>query len=144
MPWLERPAGVYTRFEVVLHRIDDPHTLTLQNPVSGLTTAYEVWEVRAMFVFDAASARWEVATVKPFGYRKGQRNAARVEIQGTSPELRQLVARYAPDWIPDPSKAKTWLPAEDVWDEVADAVETADKSVSAARWIRAENPYRGE
>lgn len=142
MPWLDRPAGVYTRFEVVLHRIDDPHVLHLQNPVSGMMTAYEVWEIRAVFVFDAQGARWEVATVKPFGYRKGQRNAPRVEIQGTSPELRALVARYAPDWIPDPSKAKTWLPAEDVWDEVADAI--AEKSQASSRWIRAENPYRGE
>ena len=142
MPWLDRPAGVYTRYEVVLHRLDDPHVLHITNPVTHNQAAYDVWELRVVYVFDAGRGVWEVQSVKPFGYRKGIKNGPRVELQSTSQELRALAQRYAPDWVPDPSKARTELPAEDVWDEAAETI--FEKSVSASRWLKSNNPYRGE
>lgn len=124
MPWLDRPAGVYTRHEVVLHRLDDPLVLSITHPGGKLPTLYEVWELRLQYVFDASHGKWEVQAVKPFGYRRHS-NTARIEIQGSSPEIRALAQKYAPDWIPDPSKARMELPAEDVWAEAANAIMNA-------------------
>jgi len=142
MPWMERPAAVYARYEVVLHCIDAPHPLHTNDPVSGASKAYDVWELRILWAFDPLKGRWESVSVKPHGYRRGVRNGPRLEIPHTTPELRTLAAGYMPDWIPDPSKAQTWLPAEAVWDEAADAVES--KSPPCRNWLKTNNPYRGE
>ena len=153
MPWLPRPAGVYTRHEVVLHRLDDPMVLSITHPGSKLPTLYEAWELRLIYVFDAGKGRWEVQSVKPFGYRRHNSNGPRIEIQGTTPELRALAQMYAPSWIPDPSKAKIHLPAEDVFDEALTMVReslhmmpamTQSMRVAIMEKIekQAENPYR--
>lgn len=154
MPWLDRPAAVYTRYEVVLHRLDEPYVLSTQHPTTGNQVVYEVWELRMHHAFDAMQGRWEATSVKPFGYRKGQRGAPRQEIRGTSPEIRALAAKYAPDWIPDPAKPRLQLPAEDVFAEaktmmtaaVTDMVGLTD--AVRARMLRLvesiSNPYEGE
>jgi hypothetical protein len=125
MPWLDRPASVYVRQEVTLHRLDEPMYLNAADPVSQNITLYEVWEVRITYAFDAQAATWGVASLVPAGYRKGARSSVRTEIRATSPELRDLAQRYCPDWIPDPSKPKLELPADDVWTEALDAAATA-------------------
>ncbi|AYD87344.1 hypothetical protein SEA_VALENTINIPUFF_43 [Microbacterium phage ValentiniPuff] len=155
MPWLDRPASVQTRIEVVLHRLDDPMTLAITNPASKATTVYDVWEARLLYVFDAAAGRWEVVSVKPFGYRRGARHGVPIEIQGSSQQLRDLAKHYAPDWIPEPSQPKLRLPAEAVYDEALAAVDGALTTLpSMTRSMRekllgviathAANPYRGE
>jgi hypothetical protein len=141
MVWLERPAGVYTRHEVVLHCIDNPHPVHATNPVTGREVAYDAWELRALFVFDAQAGRWELASARPFGYRRGVRNGPRVEIPSTTPELRRLAARYLPAWIPDPSKPRLHLPAEDVFDE---AIALATQKTNRTLAVEIDNPYRGE
>lgn len=143
MPWLDRPASVQTRFEVVLHRLDDPMPLMVSHPNSNTMVTYDVWEVRIIYVFDAMQGRWEVQSTRPFGYRRAVRGQARVEIQGSNHEMRALAVRYAPDWIPEPSQAKMRLPAEDVWDEVVARFEELGIPHLAER-VRGENPYRAE
>lgn len=128
MPWLEKPASVYVRQEVTLHRIDEPMHLNASDPISHNIALFEIWEVRITYAFDALAGKWTVATLVPVGYRKGQRSTTRTEIRATSPELRDLAERYRPDWIPDPSKPKLELPADDVWLEGLVAARTAIQS----------------
>jgi hypothetical protein len=138
MPWLERPAAVYMRYEVVVHRIDEP--MIVRQQIDG-RNAYEViWEVREvrmMYVFDAHAGKWHVGSIDMMGYRRGARSASSWEkVPGRPTEVVRLAEKYQPDWVPDPSKARLHLPAEDVWDECA--------SAHGGNVAHPENPYRGE
>lgn len=149
MPWLERPASVYTRFEVVLHRLDDPMLVNASNgdrfsATRVETVTFEVWEARFTYVFDAARGKWDIATVKLFGYRRGGRTTGpRIEITAINAEVRELAQKHAPDWVPEPSQKRLHLPAEDVWDEAALAA-GRQRGFDAGDRLRRENPYRGE
>jgi hypothetical protein len=138
MTWLERPAAVYTRHEVVLHNIDAPMLVQAILDGSTVPATFEVWEARFVYVFDAGTATWSVAEHTLFGYRQASRRHAgpRREIPVTNPAVRELAQRYVPTWIPEPHKRRLELPAEDVWDECAAAADSAD--------LRDSNPYRGE
>ena len=149
MVWLDRPAAVYTRFEVVLHKIDTPMLVQAILDGSAVPATFEVWEARFTYVFDAQSGTWSVAEHKLIGYRQSSRRHAgpRREIPVTNPEVRRLAQQYAPTWIPDPSKARLELPAEDVWDEAIAAVKLSAGvasmlGVQQTPWPA--NPYRGE
>lgn len=138
--WLERPAGVYTRHEVVLHRLDNPLITTSQAPGQSVAATYEIWEARIVYSFDAHSARWSVSTIEQNGNRRHAKTQ-RIQVPGRHPEIVALAEKYKPDWIPDPSKARLHLPAEDVWDECM-AVTVAMTGDRPDSWPQ--NPYRGE
>lgn len=137
--WLDRPAGVYTRHEVVLHRLDTP-VLSVTTGDRGQQVVYEIWEARIVYSFDAMSARWSVSIIEQMGNRKGNR-MQRIAVPGRHVEVVQLAEKYMPDWVPDPSKKRLHLPAEDVWDECLKAI-VAMTGIRDDNWP--DNPYRGE
>lgn len=134
MPWLERPAAVYTRFEVVLHCIDAPLIQRHDESV------YEIWEARIIYSFDAHEALWRVSIIDQLGNRRGRN--ARIAVPGRHPDLVALAEKHQPEWIPDPSKKRLHLPAEAVWNEAVEAIERVLLDPSGIS--RVENPYRGE
>lgn len=139
MPWLDKPAAVYVRHEVVLHRIDEP--LIVHDSTGSRPVAYECWSMTIVYSWWAEKGRWEVSRTEMLGNRKGQRGNQQISIPVGHPERHRLAEEHAPDWIPDPSKARLHLPAEDVWDE---AVQKACDTVSGSGWAGVVNPYRGE
>lgn len=109
MPWIETPASLYVREEVVVHRIDNPLLVRKQDPTSRheFIVTYEIWELRLHYLFDAAKGQWDFDRYQAFGYRQnGRSTGPRMEVDAMHPDYRELANYYAPRWIPDPAKPK--------------------------------------